>query len=116
MQTTIAIDPLKVENGTMYFIPKSCSMGHIGLDAVQNKESKFDVKTAVPLLMEPGDVAMFGPYTIHGSFPNESEDPRRILINVYSYPGANHRVYPGEGSGRRLKFQQSKKVAMDMQI
>jgi hypothetical protein len=25
-----------------------------------------------------------------------------VLINGYAYPGANGRVYPGEGSGRVL--------------
>jgi hypothetical protein len=48
-------------------------------------------------------VLFFGPYAIHGSTPNESAVPRRVLINGYAYPGANGRVYPGEGSGRTLR-------------
>jgi len=39
---------------------------------------------------------------VHGSGPNEGTTPRRVLINGYAHPGANHRVYPGEGAGRRL--------------
>ena len=27
---------------------------------------------------------------------------RRVLINGYAYPGANGRIYPGEGAGRTL--------------
>ncbi len=105
VQTTIAVDRQRVENGTMYFIPESCKLGHLGLENLKDKETKFDVSKKVPLIMDPGDVAMFGPYTIHGSFPNESEEPRRILINGYAYPGANKRAYPGKGSGRRLRYQ-----------
>jgi hypothetical protein len=47
-------------------------------------------------------VLFFGPYAVHGSTSNESKYSRRVLINGYAYPGANGRVYPGEGSGRRL--------------
>jgi hypothetical protein len=50
-----------------------------------------------------GDVLFFGPYAEHGSLPNESASPRRVLINGYAAPGANRRVYPGRGSGRGLR-------------
>jgi hypothetical protein len=39
---------------------------------------------------------------VHGSTANHSALPRRVLINGYACPGANGRVYPGAGSGRRL--------------
>jgi ectoine hydroxylase-related dioxygenase (phytanoyl-CoA dioxygenase family) len=44
----------------------------------------------------------FGPYTAHASFENTSDRYRRVLINGYASPGANHRTYPGDGAGRRL--------------
>jgi hypothetical protein len=44
----------------------------------------------------------FGPYTAHASFENTSDRYRRILINGYAFPGANRRIYPGDGAGRRL--------------
>jgi ectoine hydroxylase-related dioxygenase (phytanoyl-CoA dioxygenase family) len=50
-----------------------------------------------------GDVLFFGPYAEHGSLPNESRSPRRVLINGYAAPGANRRVYPGRGAGRLLR-------------
>lgn len=114
VQTTMAIDPMRLENGTMYFIPRTCHKGHMGLDLVKDKENVLDVKSAVPLILDPGDVALFGPYTVHGSYPNESNQQRRILINGYSYPGANHRTYPGKGSGRRLRFNPEKKTYSDL--
>jgi ectoine hydroxylase-related dioxygenase (phytanoyl-CoA dioxygenase family) len=51
-----------------------------------------------------GSVLFFGPYTAHASFENTSMTLRRVLINGYAYPGANHFKYPGEGSGRVLSL------------
>jgi ectoine hydroxylase-related dioxygenase (phytanoyl-CoA dioxygenase family) len=63
----------------------------------------FDESQAMTVTGAAGSVLFFGPYAIHGSTPNESAVPRRVLINGYAYPGANGRVYPGEGSGRTLR-------------
>jgi hypothetical protein len=52
--------------------------------------------------MAAGGVLLFGPYTFHRSLPNRSSRPRRVFINGYAAPGANRRVYPGEGAGRLL--------------
>lgn len=60
----------------------------------------FDPQKAVSMTMKPGDVVLFGPYTIHRSLPNLSRYPRRVFINGYAYPGANARVYEGDGAGR----------------
>ena len=45
------------------------------------------------------------PYTAHASFENTSESYRRVFINGYAYPGANARVYPGDGAGRTLHVE-----------
>ena len=34
--------------------------------------------------MEPGDVLIWNPYTIHGSRPNLSESSRRVYINGFA--------------------------------
>jgi hypothetical protein len=47
---------------------------------------------------------VFGPFTIHRSLPNRSSTPRRIFINGFASPGANSRVYPGEGAGRTVRL------------
>jgi hypothetical protein len=57
---------------------------------------------AVTIAAQPGDTLFFGPYTAHASSENRSGRYRRVLINGYAYPGANRRVYPGDGAGRRL--------------
>ena len=65
-------------------------------------DALFDAR-ARPVLMEQGSVLLLGPYTVHGSKPNRSRHARRVFINGYAYPGANRRIYPGEGAGRRLR-------------
>jgi ectoine hydroxylase-related dioxygenase (phytanoyl-CoA dioxygenase family) len=55
--------------------------------------------------MSAGSVLLFGPYSVHGSQPNTSARPRRTFINGYAYPGANARIYPGEGAGRLLSCE-----------
>jgi hypothetical protein len=75
--------------------------GH-GASATAKAPTQFREKDAVTIAARPGDTLFFGPYTAHASFENRSDRYRRILINGYACPGANHRVYPGKGAGRRL--------------
>jgi len=49
-----------------------------------------------------GDAIFFGPFTIHRSLPNRSAHRRRTFINGFAFPGANSRVYPGDGAGRTV--------------
>ncbi len=63
---------------------------------------EFHKEDAITILAKPGDTLFFGPYTAHASFENTSDSYRRILINGYACPGANHRVYPGDGAGRSM--------------
>lgn len=103
VQTLIAIDPVTSDNGPVCFVPGSGS-GHL-VSPTGRLEDIVDVSKAIPLLMEPGDVAFFGPYVVHGSTPNRSNISRRVFINGYASPGANKRKYPGEGSGRTLTIK-----------
>ena len=109
VQTVIVLDEMTPDSGPLLFIPGSARWGRVELadDAEHsrsgtNKPAKFRDKQAVTIAARPGDVLFFGPYTVHASFENTSERYRRILINGYASPGANGRVYPGDGAGRRL--------------
>jgi ectoine hydroxylase-related dioxygenase (phytanoyl-CoA dioxygenase family) len=73
-----------------------------GAAAAAKTPTRFREKDAVTIAARPGDTLFFGPYTAHASFENKSDRYRRILINGYASPGANRRIYPGEGAGRRL--------------
>ena len=107
VQTLMAVDEVTAENGPVSFIPYSVQKGFLGLDQKSNPEDYFDVKSAVQILMQPGDVAFFSPYAVHGSEANNSKGPRRVFINGFAIPGANSRVYPGEGAGRTVSLESS---------
>lgn len=102
VQTLMAIDEVTLDNGPVMFVPTNTKLGYIGLDKRPNPLELFDINKAEPVLMQPGDVAFFSPYSIHGSAPNNSNKPRRVFINGFAYPGANSKQYPGYGSGRRV--------------
>jgi phytanoyl-CoA dioxygenase PhyH len=38
---------------------------------------------AIDLLLEPGDLALWSPYLVHGSVTNRSSHKRRLYINGY---------------------------------
>lgn len=114
VQTITLIDDMTEDNGPLQFIPRSAVRGdaegrifgsHYDYAAPMQEGSvapDIDVSAAVTITGESGSVLLFGPYAVHGSTANTSTQSRRVLINGYAYPGANGRVYPGEGSGRVL--------------
>jgi len=64
----------------------------------------FEQENIVTVTAKAGSVLFFGPYTVHASFENNSNASRRVFINGYAYPGANHFKYPGKDSGRALRL------------
>jgi ectoine hydroxylase-related dioxygenase (phytanoyl-CoA dioxygenase family) len=94
VQTGLAIDPHTPESGCMRIIPRSHLRGDLGMDS-----SKFALGTpmtddalelvglssadAMDLLLEPGDLALWSPYLVHGSGTNRSNHKRRLYINGY---------------------------------
>lgn len=111
VQTLIAIDGMTSDSGPLQFIPGSSQWGRVDFgdhdydapDYLPKRPPQFHDEDVVTMLAEPGDTLFFGPYTAHASFENTSSAYRRVLINGYAYPGANNRVYPGDGAGRRLR-------------
>lgn len=98
VQTTIAIDEVTPENGPLGLIPRSHLKGHMqhvtkhtgGSGLPDERVNEAD---AIYPCAQPGDVLLFGPYTIHGSTHNVSKTPRRLFINGYATPGANQGAY-----------------------
>jgi len=106
VQTVTAIDDLTPDNGTLQLIPGSSQLGHVERAARQPgwlPTDRIDPDTAVAVTMSAGSVLLMGPYTFHRSLPNRGQRPRRVFINGFAYPGANSRVYPGEGAGRPVR-------------
>jgi len=103
VQTLTAVDDVGADNGPLELIPRSCRVGHAGLPEGE-LPAEIDPGEAVAATMAAGDVLAFGPYTFHRSGANESDRSRRVFINGYAHPGANSRIYPGCGVGRRLRI------------
>ena len=94
VQTGIAIDPHRRENGAMTMIPGSHRLGELAigpsgrvmdrqLSDADLLELGLDPKSAVDLELEPGDVALWHLCTVHGSGPNLSARDRRFYLNGY---------------------------------
>lgn len=110
VQTVIVLDEMTPDSGTVMFIPGSSKWGPVDFgdhdydrpEYPAKRPPQFREEDAVTIAAKAGDVLFFGPYTAHASFENTSHHYRRVFINGYAYPGANHRVYPGDGAGRTL--------------
>lgn len=110
VQTLIVLDEMTADSGPLLFIPGSSQWGRVDFgehdyddpDYTPHRPPQFHNEDTVTITAQPGDTLFFGPYTAHASFQNNSQRYRRVLINGYACPGANHRVYPGEGSCRTI--------------
>jgi ectoine hydroxylase-related dioxygenase (phytanoyl-CoA dioxygenase family) len=100
VQSGLAVDSVSADSGPLAFIPTSGGAAHL-----EHTESghllphQVDEARQLAPLPRCGDLLLWHPYTIHGSKPNLSGRPRRILINGFAYPGANKRSYVGSEKG-----------------
>ena len=94
IQTAIAVDPHREENGAMVVCPGSHHLGelpfdptrpsmHTALDAADLAQYGLEPENAVTLELDPGDLAFWSVHTLHGSGPNRSSIDRRLYINGY---------------------------------
>lgn len=99
VQSILLVDDMNHENGPLEFVPAEAARFD---ERGRLVPGSIDTALAVEVLGQAGDVLFFGPWAVHGSAPNQSTQPRRVLINGYAAPGANGRFYPGAGACRRL--------------
>lgn len=103
VQTILLVDDMTEENGPLEFLSKDAvALDETGRLVKDGDFVRVDASRAVSVTGQAGDVLIFGPYAVHGSTPNHSTKPRRVLINGYAAPGANKRFYPGRGACRVL--------------
>jgi ectoine hydroxylase-related dioxygenase (phytanoyl-CoA dioxygenase family) len=92
--TGIAVDRHSAASGAMRMYPASHRLGEVDLavagrvmDAAMADDSLrragLDPAKVVDLELEPGDLALWHPFTIHGSGPNTSSHDRRFYLNGY---------------------------------
>jgi hypothetical protein len=94
VQTGLAIDRHTAENGAMRLLPGSQRLGERDvagagpvLDQSMAEErlaaAGLDPAKLVDVTLEPGDLAFWNVYTIHGSGPNRTRGDRRFYLNGY---------------------------------
>lgn len=94
VQTGLAIDRHTPEGGAMRLLPGSQHLGEREvagsgpvLDQAMGEErlaaAGLDPKRLVDIVLEPGDVALWNLFTIHGSGPNRTRADRRFYLNGY---------------------------------
>lgn len=94
--TGLAVDPATRENGCLQVIPGSHKLGYLGLSdhgdgqimkgLTADDELRgvgLDPADIVWLEMEPGDIALWGLMTVHGSLPNTSQQDRAFALSSY---------------------------------
>ena len=94
--TGLAIDPSTVSNGCLRVVPGGHTRGYLGLSDEgsgqimlgQTQEDELsavglDPATVVELELDPGDLAIWGLLTPHGSLPNTSDHDRAFALSSY---------------------------------
>jgi ectoine hydroxylase-related dioxygenase (phytanoyl-CoA dioxygenase family) len=104
VQTMTAIDDVTADNGPLEFVRGSARCGHLEFPADGSLPANLDSLRIQAPTLRAGGVIAFGPYTVHRSLPNGSTRSRRTFMNGFAYPGANSRVYPGDGAGRIVQI------------
>lgn len=86
----VCIDPMTLENGALMVIPgshKGPVLDHhsksrgVFVGAVTDED--FTAEGAVPILLDAGGISIHHARILHGSKPNTSPNPRRLLLYQY---------------------------------
>lgn len=94
VQTAIAVDPHRAESGAIRLYPGSHRLGDLALggdgpvlDQALTEDDLaargLDPADLVDIELDPGDVALWGLFTVHGSGVNRADHSRRVYINGY---------------------------------
>jgi hypothetical protein len=94
VQTAIAIDPHTSDNGCLTMFRGSHKLGdlELGLEGsvydsactISHAINRgLDEADLIEILLEPGDMALWNPYTVHGSGGNHASINRRTYLNGY---------------------------------
>jgi ectoine hydroxylase-related dioxygenase (phytanoyl-CoA dioxygenase family) len=95
VQTGIAVDAHRRANGAMRILPGSHRFGDLGLvesgpvlaQTMQDdslRKAGLDPASLIDLEMDVGDVALWSPFLVHGSGPNQTRADRRLYINGFA--------------------------------
>ena len=91
----VGLDNVSAENGCLQYIPGSHKWGLLekpvltgdmeGLKAYLNEDQTRKLDNPVPIEMKKGYASFHHPLLVHGSFENNSDNPRRaFVLNVFA--------------------------------
>ena len=95
VQTGLALDRHDAQSGCLRVVPGSHLAGELDLQRDRTVLGRladdadlalvgFGADDARPLLLEPGDLAIWSPFLLHASGSNRSSHYRRLFINGYA--------------------------------
>ncbi len=85
----VTVDPATIENGCLEMVPGRHREGLLGEEWNPLDE---DTLSLHPVVTQPGDVIFFDSFAPHGSKPNFTDNPRRLLYLTYNLAAAgDHR-------------------------
>lgn len=81
MNLVLALDRADAGNGGLAVLAGTHRQGLLDFeyDTSTTNAGVFDESRRVDLVLEPGDAVLFHPYLAHGSGPNRSDRPRRMV-------------------------------------
>lgn len=79
------------EMGCLRVYPGTHKLGRLtgAMGSTDRLLAEYPIENATPLEAEPGDVAFFHYFTIHGSMPNRSDRTRKTVL-VQMHAGSDH--------------------------
>ena len=81
----VALEDTHKENGPLTVIPGSHKEKYIDIPKLIQKSGTDQIKNAVPMTCNAGDVFIMNRQILHGSFANTSKE-RRVTINEGFFP------------------------------
>ena len=89
LEVGIPLDDMALENGALMAIPGShdepeWSHHENGVFVGAVSRDHFNIEDAMPFLMKAGDISLHHVRLLHGSAPNLSTRPRRLLLQGYA--------------------------------
>lgn len=122
----LAIDRATAENGCLRVVPGSHKRGYLGLSDEGDgalmkgktgedelREVGIDPAEIVALELEPGDLAIWGLLTVHGSAANRSARDRAFLLSSYVRAEASERGEWAFKDGLSVPLGESPKLCKD---
>jgi ectoine hydroxylase-related dioxygenase (phytanoyl-CoA dioxygenase family) len=104
LAAAVHIDDATVENGCLCLVPGSNKLGplpHVSEGSHYLPLDEWPLERAVACPAKAGDVLFFNYLTVHGSYVNRSDRPRRLLLiqmrSPLDRPTAQVHVSPGQG-------------------